>query len=287
MPKSSDQLLATCWTTAGDAAPDRVDQSSPLGLAERAAAASAAGFTGFGLVYADLLRYEQEHGVAGMKSILDDNGLTYVEVEALADWWTTGPRRTASDRVRGNLLRYCEALGAHHIKIHGDAAADAPLEFEHWAGELAQLAGEAESVGAKVGIEFLPFSNIRTVHEAVRLAEAAGHPATGVVIDVWHTERAGTPASDLALIPLDRIIGVELNDAAAEPVGTLFEDTVHRRLLCGQGAFDLPGVVRALRQAGWNGPWGAEILADDFRKLPVSIATQLAFESTSALLARP
>jgi len=40
---------------------------------------------------------------------------------------------------------------------------------------------------------------------------------------VWHIERAHTPVSDLASVPLNRIIRVELNDPDPEVIGTLFE----------------------------------------------------------------
>ncbi|MFK0285241.1 sugar phosphate isomerase/epimerase family protein [Streptomyces sp. NPDC090499] len=281
---TEDELLATCWTTAGAADPAGADQRSPLGLRERAEAASAAGFTGFGLVHADLLVAEREHGLAGIRSIFEDNGLAHIELEALAGWWADGPRRAASDTVRHDLLRAAEALGARHLKIHGDVE-DGPLHFDVWAGEFAALAAEAESVGARVGIEFLPWSNIRTVHDALRLVEAAGHPAGGVLIDVWHTERAHTPPAELADVPLSRIVGVELNDADSTVVGSLFEDTVRRRRLCGEGSFDLPGVIAALRTAGWRGPWGVEILSDAHRKLPVHEAAEVAYRTAAAALA--
>ena len=48
-------LLATCWTTAGDAAPLRGDERSPLPLRERVEAAAAAGFRGIGLLHIDLV----------------------------------------------------------------------------------------------------------------------------------------------------------------------------------------------------------------------------------------
>ena len=56
--------------------------------------------------------------------------------------------------------------------------------------------------------------------------------------------------------------------ADADQIGTLFEDTVHRRRLCGEGTFDLPGIIVALRTAGWHGPWGVEILSDEYRETP-------------------
>jgi len=50
-----DRLLATCWTTAGDANPLPGDQRSPSPIRERVEAAAAAGFQGIGLLHADLM----------------------------------------------------------------------------------------------------------------------------------------------------------------------------------------------------------------------------------------
>lgn len=142
-----------------------------------------------------------------------------------------------------------------------------------------------EGVGARLGLEFFPWSNVKTLHDGLRLVEATGSDAVGVVIDVWHIERARTPVADLASVPLHRIIGVELNDADPDVVGTLFEDTVHRRRYCGEGSFDLPGIVAALRTAGWTGPWGVEILSEEHRSLPVRDALERAADGARRLLA--
>ncbi len=85
-------------------------------------------------------------------------------------------------------------------------------------------------------------------------------------------------------MPLHRIIGVELDDADEHVVGTLFEDTVHRRRYCGEGAFDLTGMVAALRTAGWTGPWGVEILSDEHRAVPVEAALARAADSARNIL---
>jgi sugar phosphate isomerase/epimerase len=273
-----DSLLATCWSSAGDAASDRADLRSPLPLRERLEAASAAGFTGFGLLSADLPAAEEEYGLAGIRAMLDDNGIVDLELEGIPDWWDNGPRREESDRIRHALLTAAETLGARHIKVTPDGD-DAPWDPDHWAAKLAELAAQADGVGARLGLEFFPWSNIKTLHDGLRLVEDAGHDAAGVVIDVWHIERAHTPVADLASVPLHRIIGVELNDADPEVVGTLFEDTVHRRRYCGEGSFDLPGIITALRAAGWTGPWGVEILSEEHRSLPVRDALDRAAES--------
>ncbi|PTM99728.1 sugar phosphate isomerase/epimerase family protein [Streptomyces sp. VMFN-G11Ma] len=280
---TTDDLLATCWTTAGDATPGSKDERSPLSLRERAEAASAAGFTGFGLLYPDLVEAERAYGLAGIRSIFEDNGLRHVELEFITDWWNGEPRHTGSHAARRYVLKAAETLGARHIKVGPDVE-DRPWDLDVWAKEFAALAAQADGVGARLGVEFLPWANLRTVYDGLRLVEAAGHPAGGLIIDVWHTERAGTAPAELAEVPGSRIVGVELDDADAQVVGTLFEDTVRRRRLCGEGSFDLPRIITALRATGWSGPWGVEILSDEHRALPVREAAEAAYRTAAALL---
>ena len=84
-----DRLLATCWSSAGDAASDRPDLRSPLNLRERIEAASAAGFRGFGLLSADLPAAEKEYGLSGIRAMLDDNGMVDLELEGFRTGGTT------------------------------------------------------------------------------------------------------------------------------------------------------------------------------------------------------
>jgi sugar phosphate isomerase/epimerase len=280
---ASDDLIATCWTSAGDAASDRSDLRSPVNLRERIQAAASAGFRGFGLLSDDLPAAVEEYRLSGIRAMLDDNAIVHLELEGIPFWWEDGPRREESDRVRRQLLEAAAALGARHIKVTPDGN-DAPWDRGRWATKFAELAKQAQDVGARLGIEFFPWSNIKTLHDGLQFVEDAGHDAGGVIIDVWHIARARTPIDDLASVPLQRIIGVELNDADAELVGTLFEDTVHRRQYCGAGAFDLPGMIASLRSAGWNGPWGVEILSDEHRSLPVDEALRRAAATARSVL---
>lgn len=279
-----ESLLATCWSSAGNAAPDRADLRSPVPLRTRVEAAAAAGFSGFGLLSADLPAAEQEYGLSGIRSMLADNGIVDLELEDIPRWWDDGPRAAESHRVRHAVLTAAEALGARHIKVTPDGDNE-PWDHEHWAAKFAQLAEQAAAAGARLGIEFFPWANIATLHQGLQLVEDCGHDAAGVVIDVWHIARVGTPVSDLASVPRRRIIGVELNDADPEVIGSLFQDTVHRRRFCGEGAFDLTGMIAALRCAGWTGPWGVEILSDEYMAMPVRTALDRAARSARQVLA--
>ena len=279
----TEALLATCWTTAGDAAPLRGDALSPVPLRTRIEVAADAGFRGFGVTHEDLAADELD--LEGVRAVLDGCGIEHREVELLGDWWTAGAPRESSDRARRALFGAAEVLGARTVKIgppFPEDRADAGALVE----ELAALGHEAAEHGTRVALEFLPWSSVADVHRALEVVEAAGHPAVGLLVDAWHVGRAGTAVDDLASLPSERIFGVELDDFDPEPVGTLFEDTRHRRRYCGEGAFDVEGLVRALRAAGWTGPWGVEILSEEHRTTDVPAAVARAHDTAAALLDR-
>jgi sugar phosphate isomerase/epimerase len=248
-------------------------------LSTRVEVAAAAGFRGFGVTHVDLMAAVADLGLAGVRALLDDNGIEHRELELITGWWTDG-----SDEVRRDLLEAAEFLGARTVKIAPDVTG-APWNPEQWTIALAALGREAAEHGTRVALEFLPWSNIADVHQGLALVEAAGHPAVGLLVDAWHVGRAGTPVADLAALPPERIFGVELNDFADERIGTLFEDTRDRRKYCGEGEFDLPGMVDALRRAGWRGPWGVEILSAEHRATDLAKGVGRAFDTARDLLA--
>jgi sugar phosphate isomerase/epimerase len=279
------EFLASCWTHS-DAVPIAGANLSRYDLRTRAEAVARAGFTGIGFTIDDLAASTIELGT--LATLLDDLGLQHREVELLENWWATDARRQHSDVVRTQLLRAAETLGARSIKIAPDADTEAtefpPLvDVSHWAAELNVLAGQAESVGSRVAIEPLPFSNIADFRLAGELIEAADHPAAGLTVDIWHVERGPSTLSDLAALPAGSVFIVELNDAAAEPKGHPFQDTIRRRVLPGSGAFDLSGFIGVLRDGGFSGPWGVEMLSDDHRSKPLDEALHDAITRTREL----
>ncbi|MGA1835383.1 sugar phosphate isomerase/epimerase family protein [Herbiconiux sp. 11R-BC] len=282
------RLIATCWTTAGDAAPQRGDERSPIELRERIETAAAAGWTGFGLLHADLIAYRDSRGgLAELSAILRDNGMSQVELEFLGEWWTADGRRAASDRVRADLLSAARELGARTVKIAAEIG-DAPVDHGMFLAEFDALATQALEHGTRVALEPMPFSsNVPTVDAGAAILREIANPGAGLCVDIWHVYRAGTPYSAVAALPAEMIFVVELDDGTAAPVGSLWDDTIDRRRYPGRGAFDVPGFVRAVRESGYDGGWGVEIISAEHRARPIAESLPQLASETRALLAEP
>ena len=99
---------------------------------------------------------------------------------------------------------------------------------------------------------------IQTVFDRGEIFRAGHHFEYFVLIA--HIFRAGVPLGDLKRIPADRVLCVQVNDAEAEPSGTLADDTMNRKL-CGLGAFDLNAFVGTLDVMGVQVPLSVEIIS--------------------------
>ena len=284
MPSQSPDLVATYWTIAGDVLPlsSPAQEASPIDFRIRVEAAQRAGFRGIGLMHSDLMNVRRSYDFATMRAILADHGMVHVEVEFLVGWLENDP---ATKVVLDDLCEAATALGARHLKAGPDMQAKAwPLD--HMIERFSVLCERARQAGTAVALEIMPWTNLRTIDEGLAVVAGADAANGGLLLDIWHLARGGVPYSDIAKVPLRYLRHVELDDADAEVVGTLLEDTLDRRRLCGDGALDVPAFIRAVQAIGYDGPWGVEIISVEHRRRTLDEAARVAVDSTLAQFAR-
>jgi sugar phosphate isomerase/epimerase len=277
-------ILGSFWTLAAGTAPTGPDVCSH-DIRTRIEVAAKVGFTGMGLWHTDIQAIQAKTDLSEVKRMLDDNGIVHIEVEWLNDWFYSDERRAESDEWRALLLDAAEALGARHIKI-ADLANDT-VSVEEMIPAFAQLCAEAAERGTNIVFEMLPgdFSNLPSLDHVLQLTRGSGAKNGGIMIDNLHVQRTGTSFADLeAKLTPDDVIAVEINDGAlARPVA--FEDSViNRRMLPGDGEFDIAGFLHAIWNNGYDGPIGVEVINEYMRYWPLETTAEVSFAKTAEVI---
>lgn len=281
---NSVQLLGSYWTLAVGADP-LGEQRCFHDFRLRVETAAKAGFTAMGFWHADISEIRKKYSFREMKQILDDNGITQVEVEWLLDWFCTGERRAVSDKTRALLLDAAAALGARHIKIGdlGNDCAEVPLLTE----EFGLLCRQAAERGTNVLFEMLPgvFSRAPSLDQVLAICRGSGAKNGGIMLDNLHLQRTATPLEDIVRkIGRDIPLGVEINDGMLAMPVNLPDSVVNKRLLPGDGEFDIAAFLHAVWTQGYDGPVGVEVLNEYIRKWPLETAATEAFAKTTRVV---
>lgn len=107
-------------------------------------------------------------------------------------------------------IEAAHALGARHLLAAGNDPDPSRL-----ADNFAALCAAAAPFDLRIGIEFMPYTEVRTIEEAARLVRAGGGNA-GIILDVLHLRRSGGSPASVAAVGRDLISYVQLCDAPLE-----------------------------------------------------------------------
>jgi sugar phosphate isomerase/epimerase len=135
--------------------------------------------------------------------------------------------------------------------------------------------------GAGMAVEFSPLGAVTSLRAALEMVEVAGAGRAGVLIDTWHFFRGDDTWEHLERVPLDRIAYVQFDDAPPPESDDALDETMHRRVMPGDGTFELGRFASTLLDRGWSGLVSVEVLNARLRELPVGEFAELAFQSTA------
>jgi sugar phosphate isomerase/epimerase len=242
-------------------------------LAAHVRAAAAAGFDAVGLDVFSLGRCaEAGTSVEALAAEIARAGVRCAELTGL--WLGPDPREP--DPNLPALLAAARALRPEWVLVNADCAVDANA-----AEAFARAADAVRGAGARLALEFLPFTRVRRIADALALVERSGVPDAGVLVDTWHFFQGPDAWPDLAALPLERLAYVQFDDHPEHPAtGDLREELLHRRALPGEGAFDLARFSRELRARGFDGLVSVEVLSRAWRGGDVAEFTRRAFAAT-------
>jgi len=160
------------------------------------AAAADAGFRSVGLRLVAPSRTDAFHSILDSEASLREterclraSGLSVLDVETL---WLEPD--TVIDDFRP-ALEAAARLGARFLLVVGND----PLRGRLIAN-VARLCQAAAPLRLQVMLEFIPYSEVKTLAQAVEVIGAAGESNAGVLVDALHLSRSGGSPSQLAAI---------------------------------------------------------------------------------------
>lgn len=202
---------------------------------------------------------------ADVRALLADAGVVPLEVEPVLSWLPAGSLPPEQEKLAGppveTFFALAEALGAPTLlAVDGFGARAGRAALVDAFGALCEGAARH---GLSVKLEFTPWSAIPDAATAHAIVRESGAANAGLLIDAWHHFRGANDPDQIAALPGDAVLGVQLNDASAAPTGeTLPQESMHARRLPGEGHIDLVGLLRTLDAIGCRAPLGAEVFSD-------------------------
>ncbi len=116
---------------------------------------------------------------------------------------------------------------------------------EATAERLAELSRHAAPAGIRVCIEFMRFTRVRTLADALEVISLTDEANAGILVDLLHVHRSGTLMSEVAAADPALFPYAQWCDGPAEPVGwdtrDLITDAVDDRMIPGAGSLDALG----------------------------------------------
>jgi sugar phosphate isomerase/epimerase len=174
-------------------------------------------------------------------------GFSVAVIEAAVSWANGDPGTAAAEAEQ-----LAEAVARHGADLLLAVCLEPELADPGTArANLAALAARVTDAGGAVCVEFLPWSGIPDLATAWSLVEPLG-PSAGLLLDTWHWVRQpGGPDLDLlARIPGDRVLCLQVCDAAPTAGPDPMAEAMGGRLLPGAGVVDFASLRRVLGEIG-------------------------------------
>jgi sugar phosphate isomerase/epimerase len=247
---------------------------------QRVRVAAEAGFAGIGL-RAENYVDARDAGLddSAMQAILDRHGIAVMEVEYLTAWGTEDDRDTAQREKEQTVFHMARTFGVSHLNA-------GLLEMLSRDVISAALAGLCRRAGElTVALESMPYSGVPDLGAAWEAVRLAGEPNAALIVDAWHWTRSGMTPDDLAPVPADKIVSIQLCDVLEHPMTPPRQESLHHRLPPGHGYGDVVGMVRALRAKGVQPRVVAvEVISDDLLSRGLDVAAQTVMSAARDVL---
>ncbi len=254
---------------------------APVSFSDVVDIAAASGFGGISLWYS-LYDEARKSGLSDeeLKAMANQKNVQIPMIEAVTQWLTGD--LDAANAEMDRLFKAGRALGA----TSACTVFLGPVipKMEETVERFGLACDRARSYGIALALEFLPWSGIPDLATAWEIVRRADRSNGGILLDSWHWYRSGPDEKLLRAIPGDKILCLQLNDAPEQAEENAMLETMHRRLLLGEGDIDLTALLTLLEEIGFQGPVAMEVFNKELKEKPAADAGKLLGESLRSVL---
>ena len=208
-------------------------------------AVAAAGEAGYDLCGVQFRTYGQPASpllddpafIVAVRRALSASGVSVLEVSNVV------LDETFSAREAQAFATFAGAIVARVLQVVGwDDVVDRAVE------NLALVADLAADAGLGVVVEFMPYSQTKTLGDALHLVTEIGRPNVKLLLDSLHLFRSGGSVAEVAAVDPWRFGVIQLSDASAKAPAyeDLRPESIGNRLVPGTGEFPLYELLAAL-----------------------------------------
>jgi sugar phosphate isomerase/epimerase len=209
--------------------------ASPVATVE---AAIAAGFDAVGL-WVEPPRWTAST-TRDVRSLLRSSGIGVLDVEVI--WIRPGP----FDHDHLRVIDIGAELGSPNaLVVSSDPDRSATID------KYAKICDHAAAANVRASLEFAPFTDVRTLADALFIIDAVGRESSGLLLDPLHLSRSGGLPEDLARVPKHHLSYAQFCDAPGEwhpdaDRAAIRQEAVDDRRCPGEGALPLRDFLNAL-----------------------------------------
>ena len=231
-----------------------------------------AGYAGVEMFDGNLRQYEDRPDE--LRRLLDDAGLSLVAVYSGANFVYRDILEDELWRIE-KAATLAAAFGATNLVVGGGAKRSAGTSDKDY-DRLAEGLDRVAEIAERAGLQPSYHPHLTTIVEGPeQIDRILSLSRIGFCPDTGHLAAGGGDPVDLIRRHIDRVTHVHLKDFTADPFG--FHPL-------GRGGVDIPGVVRVLRDAGYDGWVTVEL--DEYDGPPAAAARE-SLRYVEPLLAAP
>ena len=260
-----------------------------LTLEEEIDVAAKAGYAGIEPWHDRINQFVEKGGnLADVRKRIDDHGLLVEGIVTFFQWAVEDDaRRAAGIELMKRQMDWANQLGTTSLAATASGITNVRIDDMRTLGNRYRT---ILKIGDETGVYPILeiWGAVRTLYslaDALAIAAWSGHNKAGLLLDVYHMFRGGSPLEGLSLLNGNSIVMFHVNDYPADPPRESLED--RHRVYCGDGIAPLPMIFQTLRDIGYEGSLSFEVFNQSYWATndPLLVA-KTALEKLNAVLVK-